>query len=27
LLFHVFKGKHPALNVQEKEAEPASTRH
>src|SRR6266516_4003823 len=25
LLFHVFKGKHPALNVQEKAAEPAST--
>ena len=24
-LFHVFRGKHPALNVQEKAAEPAST--
>jgi cytochrome bd-type quinol oxidase subunit 2 len=27
LLFHVFRGKHSALNVQEKEAEPASTGH
>jgi len=26
-LFHVFKGKHPALNVQEKAAESASTQH
>jgi cytochrome d ubiquinol oxidase subunit II len=26
-LFHVFRGKHPALNVQEKAAEPASIRH
>ena len=26
-LFHVFRGKHPALNVQEKAAEPASTQH
>src|SRR2546428_2079735 len=27
LLFHVFRSKHPALNVQEKEAESASTGH
>ncbi len=27
LLFHVFRGKHSALNVQEKEGKPASTRH
>jgi len=26
-LFHVFRGKHPALNVQEKAAEPTSTQH
>ena len=26
-LFHVFRGKHPALNVQEQAAEPTSTQH